>query len=106
MSPRGPIVACVLWTLLLVFNIVSVRSLARIIREGNAAQSVYTQYYADLISLCTHALYLFTLLPGRGGTHAAYNRMYTEYYQQVIQVQLLLLFLKCFRLCTLLRIVF
>lgn len=84
-SPRGPIVACVLWTLIFVFNIVSVRSLARIIREGNASQSVYIDYYADLINLCTHFLYLCTLLPGRGGTHAAYNRMYTEYYQRVIQ---------------------
>ncbi|KAK3914649.1 Multidrug resistance-associated protein 7 [Frankliniella fusca] len=84
-SPRGPIVPCVLWTLILVLNIVSVRSLAREIREGNASQSVFTDYYADLISLCTHVVYLLTLLPGRGGTHAAYNRMYSEYYQRVIQ---------------------
>lgn len=87
-SPRGPIVVCVLWTLVLMLNVVSVRSVARIIREGDPAHSTYIYYYADIISLCTQCLYLFTLIPGRSGTHAAYNRMiYREQHQGAVQVQ-------------------
>lgn len=85
-SPRGPIVVCVLWTLVLMLNVVSVRSFARIIREGDAAHSTYIYYYADIISLCTHCLYLFTIIPGKNGTHAAYNRMiYREQHQGAVQ---------------------
>lgn len=85
-SPRGPIFVGVLWTLVLMLEIVSVRSLARIIREGNSTQAAYVTFYGNIISLCTHALYLLTLVPGRGGTHAAYNRtVYREFYERVVQ---------------------
>lgn len=90
MSPRGPIVVCVLWTLVFVLNVVSVRSLARIIREGSTSHSMVIHYYADIVCLCIHFLYLVTLLPGKGGTHAAYNRMYyREHIQRSVQVEFL-----------------
>lgn len=71
-----------------VLYMVSVRSLARMIREGNPTPALYIHYYADIIGLCTYILYLFTFVPGRGGTHVAFNRMYyQDYYQRVVQVQ-------------------
>lgn len=69
-------------------NFVSVRSIARIRREGDFSQSTYIYYCADVITLCTHCLYLVTLIPARNGTHAAYNRMfYREQHQAPMQVQ-------------------
>lgn len=85
-SPRGPIAVCVLWTIVLVLNIVSLRSYARIIREGTPERSLSIHFYADIGSFLTHFFYFVTLFPGKGGTHAAYNRMYYEdYYRRVVQ---------------------
>lgn len=69
LSPRGPVVICVTWTLLFVLEIVSLRTHILIYRKTLKPDfSVFTSYGFSICSVLLQILYGITLLPGEGDT--------------------------------------
>lgn len=67
LSSRGPVTVCVLWTLILVMSIISMRT--HIIIYNNTEKPTYSIYYSYAFSICNvmvHLVYGLTMLPSVG----------------------------------------
>ncbi|XP_066146983.1 ATP-binding cassette sub-family C member 10 [Euwallacea fornicatus] len=79
-SPRGPIIICVLWSLIFVLTVISVRSHLLLLK--NAPKPPYSFYLAYGMSLCYLTVlifYAFSMILGEGETtYLSFVDTYTE----------------------------
>lgn len=69
MSPRGPVFICVMWTLLFMLDILSMRTNLLIYKHSEKiTYSVYVKYAFSICSVILQVMYGLTLLPGEGST--------------------------------------
>lgn len=80
LSPRGPVFVCVLWTLLFVLNVVSVRSHVLVYKYAiNPGYSIYLAYGFSICQIILQIIYGFTLIPSEGSTtYLNFADRYTE----------------------------
>lgn len=80
LSPRGPVFVCVLWTLLAVLTVISVRS--HVLLYKSSPSLTYSIYVAYAFSICQVILqigYAFSLIPSEGSTtYLNFADIYTE----------------------------
>lgn len=69
MSPRGPVFICVLWTLIFMLDILSMRTNILLYIHGQKiTYSTYVRYAFSICSVILQVLYGLTLFPGEGDT--------------------------------------
>ncbi|XP_044256061.1 ATP-binding cassette sub-family C member 10 [Tribolium madens] len=80
LSPRGPVFVCVLWTLLFVLNVVSVRSHVLVYKFAvKPGFSVYVAYGFSVCQIILQIVYGLTLVPSEGSTtYLNFANRYTE----------------------------
>ncbi|RZC35046.1 hypothetical protein BDFB_002777 [Asbolus verrucosus] len=80
LSPRGPVFMCVLWTLLFVLNVISVRSHVLIYKYSiKPSYGVYLAYGFSICQIILQLIYAFTLIPSEGSTtYLNFADRYTE----------------------------
>jgi ATP-binding cassette subfamily C (CFTR/MRP) protein 10 len=80
LSPRGPVFVCVLWTLLFVLSVVSLRSHVLIYKYAiKPGYSIYVAYTFSICQIILQIGYSFTLIPSEGSTtYLNFADRYTE----------------------------
>ncbi|XP_050299303.1 ATP-binding cassette sub-family C member 10 isoform X2 [Anthonomus grandis grandis] len=83
MSPRGPIIICVLWSLIFVLTVISLRSHYLILKYSVMPdRPLYSNYLAFGMSICyliVQVFYALSMIPGVGDTtYLSFADSYTE----------------------------